>query len=164
MVALVDPELESAAGVFAPKSDGAGHLNSAAGAAGAGAGGVYDETGGAGAGGGAAAAGRGWKICVKPPSTDAESEAPEENPFMRGAPGGGAGAGERSGNGFAGTGEGAEAAGLASDDLTKMRVNSPGAAPDDGAGAAGAGGKGRGSNDGADGAAAAAGMPPACDA
>jgi len=57
LVALVDPELDSAAGALAPKSDGAGHLNSAEGGAGAGAGGVYDGTGGA--GDGAAAAGRG---------------------------------------------------------------------------------------------------------
>jgi hypothetical protein len=145
LVALVEPVGDSTGVLLAPKSDGAGHLNSAGGAAGVGAGGVYCCTGGAdtGAGGGAAAAGRGWKNCVKPPSTDAESEAPEENPFMRGAPGAGAGAGGRSGIALGG-GAGARSAGFDSAALTKMRVNSPGADAPAGAGA----GTGLGSKDG----------------
>jgi hypothetical protein len=47
LVALVEPVPESAGVVLAPKSEGAGHLNSAGGGAGVGAGGVYDWTGGA---------------------------------------------------------------------------------------------------------------------
>jgi hypothetical protein len=159
LVALVEPVGDSAEGDFAPKSDGAGHLNSAGG--GAGGGGVYDGSGGAGAGE-AAAAGLGWKNCVKPPSTDAESEAPEEKPFIRGAPGEGAGAGDKSGSGFDGAGAGA--AGLVSVALTKMRVNSPGAGADESGAAGAAGGKGRGSKDGAGGAAEGADEPPICDA
>jgi hypothetical protein len=146
LVALVEPVGDSAGVLLAPKSDGAGHLNSAGGATGAGAGGVYGGVGGAdtGAGGEAAPAGRGWKNCVKPPSTDAESEEPEENPFMRGAPGAGAGAGGRSGIDLGG-GAGARSAGFASVDFTKMRVNSPGADAPAGGGA----GAGLGSKDGA---------------
>jgi hypothetical protein len=136
LVALDEPVGDSIGVLLAPKSDGAGHLNSAGGAAGAGAGGVYCGTGGAdtGAGGGAAPAGRGWKNCVKPPSTDAASEEPEENPFIRGAPGAGAGAGGRSGI-VLGGGAGARSAGFASVAFTKMRVNSPGADAPAGAGA-----------------------------
>ena len=130
LVALDEPVGDSAGVLLAPKSDWAGHLNSAGGAteAGAGAGGAYGGVGGAdtGAGGGAAPAGRGWKNCVKPPSTDAESEAPEENPFIRGAPGAGAGVGGRS-RIARGVGAGARSAGFASVAFTKMRVNSPGA-------------------------------------
>jgi hypothetical protein len=146
LVALDEPVGDSAGVLLAPKSDWAGHLNSAGGAteAGAGAGGAYGGVGGAdtGAGGGAAPAGRGWKNCVKPPSTDAESEEPEEKPFIRGAPG--AGAGGRSGIGLGG-GAGARSGKFVSAAFTKMRVNSPGADPADGAGA----GTGLGSKDGA---------------
>ncbi|HUD12639.1 MAG TPA: hypothetical protein VMQ56_03200 [Terracidiphilus sp.] len=134
LVALDEPVGDSTGVLLAPKSDGAGHLNSAGAATGAGAGGVYGGAGGAdtGAGGGAAPAGRGWKNCVKPPSTDAESEAPEEKPFMRGAPGAGAGAGGRSGISLGGAG--ARSGKFVSAAFTKMRVNSPGADAPAGAG------------------------------
>jgi len=136
LVTLDEPVPDSTGVLLAAKSDWAGHLNSAGGAAGVGPGGVYDCTGGAdvGACGEAGAVGRGWKNCVKPPSTDAESDAPEEKPFMRGAPGAGAAAGGRSGIALGG-GAGARSAGFVSAALTKMRVNSPGADPAAGAGA-----------------------------
>lgn len=84
--------------------------------------------------------GRAWKNCVKPPSTDAESEAPEEKPFMREGLEAWCVAGGGSGMTFVGGGIGARSTGFASDGFTKMRVNSPGA--DAGAGT------GLGSNDG----------------
>jgi len=81
-----------------------------------------------GAAAGAGVEGRGWKNCVKPPSADAESEAPEEKPFMRGEPWAACGAGGASGIDLT-TGTGGRSAGFASAGFTKIRVNSPGANP-----------------------------------
>ena len=130
-----------ALGALVPRSSGLspalrsccrGHLISSAGVAGGGgAGGVNAWTRGAGAG----AEERDWKICVKPPSADAESEAPEEKPFMRGEPGAASGAGDGSGMDLA-NGAGGRSAGFPAPDFTKIRVNSPGAdeVADEGAG------------------------------
>jgi len=120
-VTLAAPAPRAAGLSTALKSGWRGHLISSAGIAGGGVGGVNACTRGVGAGAGAE--GRDWKNCVKPPSADAESEAPEEKPFMRGEPGA---AGGGSGIDLV-NGAGGRSAGFASAGFTKIRVNSLGA-------------------------------------
>lgn len=123
-VTLVEPAPGSTGASPALNSGCRGHLISSAGIAAAGVGGVYAWTRGAAAGAGAE--GRGWRICAKPPSADAESEAPEEKPFRRDGLAAGCGTGDDSGIARAGGAGGRSTAG-APDDFTKIRVNSPGA-------------------------------------
>jgi len=83
--------------------------------------------GGGGAGAGAEAEGVALKNCVKLPSPEAEPEIPGvENPFIRDGLAAGVSIGPLAGVSVRGAGVGGGEAGAVA--LTKMRVNSPGAA------------------------------------